>query len=338
MQIGLSYDLKQALNPVSGGPDDALEEYDSPETVEAITNALTQAGHTVYRLGGGKEFLRRVQEQKLDLVFNIAEGLGNYRSREAQIPGILEMLDIPYTGSDPQTLAVCLDKPLTKKLVADAGIKTARWQLVTSCEELSAIDWSGFPLPAFLKPACEGSSKGVRFASRAGSAKEIVSMAAELLTAYEQPVLIEEFISGEEITVGVIGNIQPKVLGIMRVVPKTKTDYFVYSVEVKRNWRQMVEYEVPAALPAETLSRIEKATLDAYKVLGCRDLCRMDFRVSPDGIPYFLEVNPLPGLNPVSGDLPIMASKLGISHAELVLKILDTALARHSLTAANCLP
>ncbi|AHB13338.1 D-alanine--D-alanine ligase [Dehalococcoides mccartyi] len=337
MQIGLSYDLKQALKPVAGGPDDALEEYDSPETVEAITTALKAAGHTVYRLGGGKEFLRRVQEQKLDLVFNISEGLGNYRSREAQIPSILEMLDIPYTGSDPQTLAICLDKPLTKKLVASAGIKTARWQLVNNCEELSAIDWSGFPLPAFLKPACEGSSKGVRFASRAESIDEIMSMAADLLTTYEQPVLIEEFINGEEITVGVIGNTSPEVLGIMRVVPKTKTDYFVYSIEVKRNWQQMVEYEVPAALPGETLARIEKATLDAYKVLECRDLCRMDFRISPDGVPYFLEVNPLPGLNPVSGDLPIMVSKLGISHSELVLKILNTAMVRHNLLAENCL-
>lgn len=83
MRIGLSYDLKLALTPVTGGPDDALEEYDSPETVEAITNSLTAAGHAVYRLGGGKEFLRKVQEQKLDLVFNISEGLGNYRSREA---------------------------------------------------------------------------------------------------------------------------------------------------------------------------------------------------------------------------------------------------------------
>ncbi|AQU05708.1 D-alanine--D-alanine ligase [Dehalococcoides mccartyi] len=337
MRIGLSYDLKLALTPVTGGPDDALEEYDSPETVEAITNALTAAGHAVYRLGGGKEFLRKVQEHKLDLVFNISEGLGNYRSREAQIPGVLEMLDIPYTGSDPQTLAICLDKPLTKKLVAGAGVKTAKWQLVSNCEELSTIDWSDFPLPAFLKPACEGSSKGVRFASRAESTDEIMRMATELLTTYNQPVLVEEFINGDEITVGVIGNDKPKVLGIMRIVPKTKADYFVYSIEIKRNWRQMVEYEVPAALPAKTLAHIEKATLDAYRVLECHDLCRMDFRVSPDGTPYFLEVNPLPGLNPVSGDLPIMASKLGISHADLVLEILNTAIARHNLVAADCL-
>src|SRR3989304_2921591 len=166
MKIGLAYDLKEQVPVSDTHPEDALEEYDSRETVEGIAAALSANGHSVVRLGGGREFLTAILRENVDLVFNIAEGLGNYQSRAAQVPGVLEMLDIPYTGSDPQCLAICLDKPLTKQLVAAAGIDTPKWRVIADSRQLNRMTGKDFSFPAFLKPVHEGSSKGIRFASK----------------------------------------------------------------------------------------------------------------------------------------------------------------------------
>ncbi|MDO8491885.1 MAG: D-alanine--D-alanine ligase [Dehalococcoidia bacterium] len=329
MKIGLCYDLKEAVPVSQGHPDDALEEYDSPETVDALAAVFQAAGHSVVKLGGGREFLAKVLQERVDFAFNIAEGLGGCRSREAQVPAVLEMLDIPYSGSDPQCLAVCLDKPLAKKLVAMAGVHTPRCRVVSDARELNGLVADGLPLPAFVKPAYEGSSKGIRSGSRVDSIERAVAVAEELLKLYRQPVMIEEFIAGDEVTVGMVGNRPPKIVGIMRVVPKRKDPYFVYSLEVKRDWERRVDYEVPARLEAGAIRQIESSSLAAFEVLGCRDFSRMDFRISRDGTPYFLEVNPLPGLNPRSGDLPIMAGKMGWSYQRLVSAILNAALERY---------
>ncbi len=329
MKVGLSYDLKEAMCLGQDHPEDALEEYDSPETIEGIAAALEEKGHSTVRLGGGREFLHNVLHENVNIVFNIAEGLGNCRSREAQVPAVLEMLDIPYSGSDPQCLAICLDKPLTKKLVAMAGVCTPRWQVITHSQQLKEISWSDFPFPTFLKPAYEGSSKGIRSGSRIDSATQIAKAVRDLLELYRQPVMVEEFIVGDEITVGVVGNSPPSVLGIMRVVPKKKTEYFVYSLEVKRDWENLVDYECPAQLETDILQNITDSSLKAFEVLGCRDLARLDFRLSRDGTPYFMEINPLPGLNPKSGDFVIMAKKMGWTYSNLISTILDAALKRY---------
>lgn len=157
----------------------------------------------------------------------------------------------------------------------------------------------------------------------------MAAVAADLLQHYRQPILVEEFIAGEEVTVGMIGNSPAKVLGIMRIVPKKKTDNFVYSIEVKRDWKRMVDYECPAQLEKATLKKIADSSLKAFAVLGCRDFGRIDFRISRDGTPYFLEINPLAGLNPESSDLPIMAGKLGLSYQSLISSILSAAIARY---------
>ena len=162
MIIGLAYDLKDKILLKEGLPEDALEEYDSPETINGLASALEAAGHSVVNLGGGREFLINVLNTRVDLVFNISEGRGNYRSREAQVPSALEMLGIPFVGSDPLCLAVCLDKPLTKKLASSAGITTPKWLVVKDRKGLDDVDLSDFPFPSFVKPAQEGSSKGVR--------------------------------------------------------------------------------------------------------------------------------------------------------------------------------
>jgi len=329
MNIGLAYDLKEAIVSTSSSPEDALEEYDSPETAEALSTVIESLGHSVIRLGGGRKFIDNILQSDVDFVFNICEGLGNYRSREAQVPSILEMLGIPYSGSDPQCLAICLDKPLTKTLVETAGVRTPRWRLISEHSQLSDITADDFPLPAFVKPAYEGSSKGIRLGSRVETVAQTVETTAELLERYRQPVMIEEFIGGDEVTVGMLGNAPPAVLGIMRISSKNNNAHFIYSLEVKRDWQQLVDYECPAQLSTATLDEINAFSLQIFKTLGCRDFARLDFKLDSLGVPYFLEINPLPGLNPKSGDLLIMAYKLGWTYQALISAIFNAALQRY---------
>ena len=328
MRIGLAYDLKEAIpvEPASG--DDALEEYDSPETVRLIAASLQAAGHSVVLLGGGREFLENVLGEKVDFVFNIAEGRGNYCSREAQVPSILEMLNIPYSGSDPQCLTICLDKPLTKKLVASAGVRTPKWRVINSPEELYRREDGDFPFPAIVKLAHEGSSRGIHLTSVVEDPEQAIEVMESLMEKYQQPVMTEEFISGDEVTLGIIGNSPPRVLGAMRILPKRRESYFVYSLEVKRNYLELVDYECPARLDRKALQDLETSGLNAFRALGCRDFARLDFRVSPQGVPYFLEINPLPGLGAQS-DLVIMAKELGWTYEGLIAGVVDAALERY---------
>jgi len=331
MKIGMAYDLKEDVALSAGQPEDALEEYDCLETVQAIATALEFLGHVVVMLGGGKDFLINILQNNVDFVFNIAEGRGNYRSREAQVPAILEMLNMPYSGADPQCLAICLDKPLTKKVVAEASILTPAWQVISDIKELKGIVWDSFPFPAFVKPAYEGSSKGIRFSSRVKSPKEIAGAVETVLEKYGQPAMLEEFIPGDEVTVGIVGT-PPQILGIMRVLPRQGCDpNFIYSLEVKREWEKLVSYECPARLPSKTMQDIAEASLKAFKVLGCRDVARIDFRVDTQRKPYLLEVNPLPGLRPGYSDLPIMAQEMGYEYKTVIGLILNSALRRQNL-------
>lgn len=328
MKIGLAYDLKSDMAVVEGDPEDALEEYDAEETVESIGQAFSQLHHTMIRLGGGRNFLNAILSKKVDIVFTISEGRGNYRSREGQVPAVLEMLGITYIGSDPTCLAVCLDKPLAKHLVSAAGIMTPSWQLVTDVYALDSIDWNGFPFPAFVKPAWEGSSKGIGRGARVQSFPEMKQEVHRLLAAYQQPALVEEFIRGRELTVGIVGS-PPRVMGIMAVLPQRGADPdFFYSIEIKRNWRRQVRYECPAVLSKETANRIAGDSLTIFKTLGCRDMARIDFRLDDQGQPYFLEANPLPGLRPGYSDFPMIAQHAGMDYVSLIGSILDSALKR----------
>ncbi|MDD5338627.1 MAG: ATP-grasp domain-containing protein [Dehalococcoidales bacterium] len=327
MRIGLSYDLKTDVTK-NHKVDDALEEYDSPETVKIIAGALEKKGHRIVHLGGGAQFIDNIRREKVDFVFNISEGRGNYRSREAQVPAVLEMLDIPHTGSDPLTLAVCLDKTLTKKFVSLAGIPTPKWLIVNDVKELTKKDWKVFHFPVIIKPAYEGSSKGIRLTSLAENVTQTEAEVKRILSDYSQSVMVEEFIDGEEVTMGVIGNAPPKLVGMMRIIPKQKPKHFVYSVEVKRDYVNQVEYESPAKFPKPVLQKLEEHALNAFKTLGCRDVSRVDFRVGTDGTPYFIEINPLPGLGTYS-DLIIMATKLGWTHEGIIGAVLDAAIERY---------
>ncbi len=327
MRIGLAYDLKTGVT-TNSCLEDALEEYDSPETLDIIETTFRNRGDEVIRLGGGDEFLTAIRSERVDLVFNISEGRGSYRSREAQVPAVLEMLGIPYTGSDPLCLAVSLDKPIAKKLVKADGILTPRWLTLGGEAEVAAAGWDTFPFPKIIKPAYEGSSKGIRLTSLVHNVPEAEAEASRIITDYRQPAMVEEFIGGDEVTVGIIGNSCPKVVGMMRIIPKVKTDNFMYSLEVKRDYINQVEYEAPVNLPKPVLDKLATAGLAVFKSLGCRDFARVDFRISPTGEPYFIEINPLPGLGTYS-DLVIMTGKLGGTHEGLINAVLDATLERY---------
>src|SRR5262245_22661569 len=327
MKIGITYDLKAELSPGLDVPDDYQEEFDGPKTIDGIAGVLRDLGHKVALLGDGPELLRKLLADPPDLVFNIAEGQGTSRSREARVPAVLEMLGIPYTGSDPLTLAVTLDKDCARRLVRSHGGVVPRGEVFAPDVDLNVVRARGeLPFTMIVKPAWEGSSKGIR-------GKCVVDTPAELADALaarrdqRQPMLAEEFIAGEELTVGVWGNDEPRVIGVLRVVPLAPTERFVYSLEVKRDWESRIRYECPPRLPDAQLRAVEKAALLAYRALGCRDVSRLDFRMR-DGVPYFLEVNPLPGLNPETSDLVILARQAGVGYAELIGGILDAALLR----------
>ncbi len=329
MRIGIAYNLRDEAHEVPGAPLDHAEEFDSPATIEALARVLASAGHAVERLGFGRPFLERMLADPPDLVFNIAEGLSG-RSREAQVPAVCEMLGVPCTGSDPLTLALTLDKDLAKRVVASRGLATPRHLLV---ERLIDLPGGGAPgglcFPLIVKPAWEGSSKGVRLASRVTSPALLREQVAFVLEGYGGPALIEEFCEGEEFTVGVIGNESPRVIGVMQIRHRTlPAEEFLYSLEVKRDWENQVEYLVPPPVTAALLADLETLALGCYRALGCRDVSRVDLRLK-GGVPHFIEVNPLPGLSPTYGDLPILAGRMGWTHRELVLAIVQQALERN---------
>ncbi len=328
MRIGLTFDMR--AHGAGGAADDVEEEFDPPETIASIEEALRSLGHEVVRYGDGEEAVRALLAgPRPDLVFNIAEGLGAGRGREARLPAFLELIGVRYSGSDPLGLALTLDKDCAKRVVASAGVPTARWVLVRERAADHAAELAALPLPVIVKPAWEGSSKGILPDSVVEEPRDLAPVIERCLTAYRQPALVEEFIHGDEITVGVLGNRPARVLGMMRVLPRQPRQRFVYDLEVKRDWKRQVEYQCPPRLPAAQLAAVERAALAAFQAMGLCDVARVDFRVR-DGVPYFLEANPLPGLSPEYGDLPMIAKAMGVPYRDLIGRILDAAVARTS--------
>ncbi len=332
MRIGITCTLQGVASPAAGAPDDVEEEFDKPETVAAVAGVLRGLGHSVEMLGDGTALLRRLLDDRPQFVFNFAEGMGVSRSRESRVPAVLEMLDIPYSGSDPLALAATLDKDCAKRLAQSVGVTTPRWILANGPWSVVSgqLQKERLEFPLIVKPAYEGSSKGIRLRSLVNSAAELEHVLGELAADYQQPVLIEEFIAGDEVTVAVVGNRPPRVVGAMRILPSEPTDRFVYSIEVKRDWRRRVRYESPAKLPTTVLDKLYQLALAAYGVFGCRDVCRIDFRVR-GGEPYFLEANPLPGLSPETGDIVLLARGYHMNYPQLIETIFRSACQRYGL-------
>jgi D-alanine-D-alanine ligase len=325
LRIGLCYDLKEDYL-AAGRTAEEVMELDDEETVDGIAGGLRTLGHTVDRVGRGAELARRLAAgERWDLVFNIAEGLRG-RSREAQVPALCEMFDQPYTFSDPLTCAVTLDKPLAKRLVRDHGLPTAPFAVVTQAAEIDQIDLAP---PLFLKPAAEGSSKGVTDRSRVDHRAELHGACSDLLRRFDQPVLVERYLPGREVTVGIVGNDgDATVLGVMEVFFKDGSDGD-YTALNKAEYESRVEYRLLDGEPLGVRSR--EVALAAYHALSCRDAARVDLRCDENGEPCFLEINPLPGLHPVRSDLPILSRLLGLPYPELLGKIVDAA-TRRALT------
>jgi D-alanine-D-alanine ligase len=333
MKVGITYDLKgEVPADLPHLPDDHDEEYDSPATIEALARVLRGMGHEVRKLGDGRELLQQLLADPPDFVFNFAEGQGVSRAREARVPAVLEMLGIAYTGSDPLTMAVTLDKDCARRLVASAGVLVPRGLVLAPGKSAQPVIAADLPFPLIVKPAWEGSSKGIRSKCLVHDPDELAEAVTLVRRDHCQPILVEEFIDGDELTVGILGNDPAEILAVMRVVPNEPTRHFVYSLEIKRDFRKLVKYEC-GVLAAPLEKAVRDAAMTAFQALGCRDVARIDFRLRK-GKPYFLEVNPLPGLNPESSDLVIMAELCGWTYARLVETIMEAALARHGPSLA----
>lgn len=325
LNIALCYDLKEDYL-AEGLTTEQVMELDDEETIEGIASTLRSLGHTVERVGRGAELARRLASgQRWDLVFNIAEGLHG-RSREAQVPALCELFAQPYTFSDPLTCALTLDKPLAKRLVRDHGLPTAPFAVIERPEDAERVDLA---LPLFVKPAAEGSSKGVTERSRVESRGELREACADLLRRFGPPVLVERYLPGREVTVGIVGNgAEACVVGIMEVVFKNGSDGD-YTALNKAEYLSRVEYSL---LDGEPLGlRAREVALAAYHALSCRDAGRVDLRCDENGEPCFLEINPLPGLHAVRSDLPILSSLAGISYPELLGRIVEASARRQGL-------
>jgi D-alanine-D-alanine ligase len=321
LRVGLAHNLRR-VDP-SGG-DDSDAEFDSPQTVEAIAEAIARLGHEVVPLEATPELPRVLGELEVDVVFNIAEGIKG-RSREAQVPALLELMDIPYTGSDAAALAVTLDKGLARRLVREAGVPTAAGALVQPGH--SAPDWLKFPL--MVKPNAEGSSKGVSGASVARDAQQLQAALAEIHDRYHAPALVEEFLPGREFTVGILGDLRPRTLPLMEILFTDPDQALpIYSFAHKAQGATGVDFAVPAQVDPELEARVVAVALASFEALGCRDVARVDIRLDAQGQPCFIECNPLPGLSPGFSDLCVIAEACGMDHGALVAAILAPAVRR----------
>ena len=325
LRTALCYDLKSDYLAAGFAPADVME-FDEEETVAFLEEGLRQLGHHPERVGRGIELARRLAAgERWDLVFNVAEGVRG-RSREAQVPALCEMFDQPYTFSDPLTCAVTLDKSLAKRVVRDHGLPTAPFVLVERSEDAAFVD---LPLPLFAKPVAEGSSKGVTRLSRIETREELMAACAELIETFRQPVLVESFLPGREVTVGILGNNgDARVLGVLEVSFRAGADT-AYTALNKREYETWVDYRMLDGEPFA--QRARELALASFHALGCRDLARVDLRCDANGEPCFLEINPLPGLHPTYSDLPILANRSGIPYAELLGEVIETSARRWGL-------
>jgi D-alanine-D-alanine ligase len=323
LRIGFTHNMKRVD---SKGGDDAEAEYDAPQTIEAISQALESYGHVVVPLEATAELPRQLTDSPVDLVFNIAEGVEG-RNREAAVPALCELMGIPYTGSDAATLSIALDKALSKKVLRQHGILTPEFQLMeTGRERLSPK----LVFPLIVKPNQEGSSKGVSaHASVVDDEASLRAVVRDLLEKYRQPALVEHYVAGREFTVGLLGDKRPRVLPAMEILFLDKNNPRpVYDYQIKQEWEKHVYYQCPAHLSAGEVKAIERVARDTFEALDCRDVARVDLRMDEGGNFYVLEVNPLPGLTPEYSDLCLIAKAANIDYRSLIGEILSGGLKR----------
>jgi D-alanine-D-alanine ligase len=335
--------------------DDEYAEWDSADTIDAVANALAALGDVI-RLEATADFPQNLRDACPDIVFNIAEGLHGV-NREAHVPAICEFYGIPYSASDPFTLSLCLDKARAKEVLAYHGVATAPFAVVRESAGARAQRAEGnresnranahrFPIPdsrfpLFVKPAYEGSSKGITEANYCENQRQLDAQVEFLLERYKQPVIIEEYLPGAEFTCAVLGNgddarVLPIVGMNFEALPEGALP--VYGFEAKWIWdrpeKPLEIFECPARITEELRSAIEHVVLRAYRVLGCRDWSRIDVRLDAAGKPNVVEVNPLPGILPNPADnscFPKAARAAGMSYDELIQACLVHAAERQGI-------
>lgn len=319
--VGLAYNVRA---PGATEESDEDAEFDTPDTISAIRDAIASYGHEVLDLEATPQLPARLPEAGVDVVFNIAEGIEG-RARESQVPALLELLGIPYTGSDPTALALALDKGLAKRLVAQAGIATPPSVLMVTGKERLPPELT---FPAVIKPLHEGSSKGIVEKGVVREESELREQARAFADLYRQAVLVESFLPGREFTVGLIGERRPRVLPPLEVVFTDPDDpHPIYSFARKFAGTH-VRSEVPARVDEGLARELSRAARLVFSVLGCRDVARVDFRLDAQGRVSFIECNPLPGLAPGFSDLCLIADAAGLEYRALIGSILAPALRR----------
>lgn len=348
MKIALVYSSKDGLRkeyisryggnfPKNEIPPDFFAEGDSPETIQAIIEALQSKGHQVKSIEADHVLHSELLTYHPDLVFNIAEGLfGDFR--ESFVPMVCEKFNIPYTGSDPLTLAICLNKARTKEILSYHHIPNAPFKIFTPQSEITFND---FEFPAIVKPVSEGSSKGIFNDSVVEDREEARERIQEKLSKYQQPVILEKFLTGDEFTVAMWGNgTEVEILPIVAIQYNSLPveAYPIYSYEAKWIWdtpeNPLEIFQCPAPLSSAQREKIESVVLDAYRVLQIKDWCRIDVRLDENDIPNILELNPLPGILPNPEDnscFPKAARTAGYDYAGMLNKVVEIAAKRYGI-------
>lgn len=327
MRIGFTYDLRDDYLRQGYSEEDAAE-FDAVETIDAIESALRSLGHTVDRIGGVKPLAARLAAgERWDLVFNYAEGQFGF-AREAQVPALLDAFQIPYTFSDGLVFAMTLHKGFTKHVVRDLGLPTPDFAVVSSADEIARVQ---LPYPLFVKPVASGSSIGISAASYVAEPAALAAVCERIIEKYRQPALVETYLPGRELTVGISGTgPRARVLGVLEVVFTADAEAHGYSYANKKlvHARYRIADDAAAAAAADL-------ALGVWSGLGCRDLGRVDCRCDATGRPHFLEVNPLAGLHPVLGDVVILAGLVGVGYEALIGSIVASATARLGISPAR---
>jgi D-alanine-D-alanine ligase len=324
MRVGLTYDLRDDYLAAGYGEEETAE-FDPPGTIDAIDDALRALGHATERIGNLRQLVDRLAAgERWDLVFNTAEGLAGF-GREAQVPALLEAYDVACTFSDPLVSALTLHKGMAKRVLRDLGIPTPEFRMVESIDDARRVD---LPWPVFAKPVAEGTAKGIDGGSRIASREALVRRCRELLAAYRQPVLVEPFLPGREFTVGLLGTgEEAEAVGTLEIGLLEGADLHAYTYLNKERCEDRCRFELAGRADAEPL---EALALRAWRGIGGRDAGRIDLRLDAAGRPQVLEINVLPGLHPTHSDLPMICTAVGISHAELIRRIVESAARRQT--------
>ena len=322
MKIGLTFDLRSWYLDRGYSMEDTAE-FDKQDTVDAIDGALKNMGFETEPIGNCFQLINALSAgKKWDLVFNIAEGLYG-DGRESVVPAILDQYKIPYVFSGPVIMGISLNKHLTRLIVSAAGVPVSPGMLIS---EMKDVDRCNLKYPLFIKPVSEGTGKGITEKSLVTSESELRQMVEFLLTRFNQPALVEEYLPGREFTVGVIGSgDDATAIGGMEIECK---DNLPYSVEYKENYQIFCKYK---PLTSEFSDECKTVALNVWKALGAVDAGRVDVKADRNGRLCFMEVNPLAGLHPVHSDLPILSNMIGIKYQTLIEMIMRSAIERHHL-------